>query len=461
MDDITRKNLLKQIPEPEDLLIYPVLTFYIETYSKERVLDKLEEVIEETRTEIHKGKTGNVNSRELVYSAINKLSSDFKPELNPVINSTGIVIHPYLGRAPLSKEVISHITSTAIGYCNLDFDIKKGTKLGRVNHLNKLLCQITGSEAALVVNNNAAALLLIAATFAKNREIILSRGEVIEIEDEFRLPEIIEASGSKLIEVGTTNRSFLKDYSQAINENTSILMKVHTSSYYIKGHTNKVELFALVELARSKNLLCVEDLGTGLLIDLRNFGLPYEPTIQEILKTDVDLITFSGDKLLGGSQSGIILGKKVFIERLLQNPLLRSLRPDKLTISAIEGTLQFYLNPEKAIENIPVLQMLTKPIKQLELDASLMAEDLKQKGSITYDIKKIFQNAGGSILPEVKLPTYALFIKHNKFDACTLHQKFLDHGVVTMLQDDAILIDPRCMLKRDFRALAMIFEQVL
>ncbi|MEW5820814.1 MAG: L-seryl-tRNA(Sec) selenium transferase [Cyanobacteriota bacterium] len=460
MDYIPKINLKRQLPCLDELLNHSSLTYYIEAYSLDRVKNKAREALEDIETKIDNDLINSINIDEIVFSIINKLSKDFSLSLKPVINATGIVLNQYLGRAPLSEEIISHIVNTSVGYCNLDYDLTRGTKINRLFLLNKLICQITGAESAIVVNNNAAALLLIANTFAKDKEIVISRGEIVEIEDEFRITDIIYAANSELVEVGTTNRSLLKDYQTSISENTSIILKVHTSSYYIKGYTSKVELFALVDLAKTKNLLSVVDIGTGLLIDLSKYGLPYEPTIDKTLKTGVDLITFSGDKLFGGPQAGIILGKKEYIDQLAKNPIIRTLRPDKFTLSALEATLQVYLNPEKSIENIPTLKMLTKKIIEIENDANLIYEEIKHFYTIECGVKKHFSAVGGNILPEVNLPTYVVWIKHKQLDSCTLHNKFLDHSVVTLIKDNMVLIDPRCFIKRDFKLLSMIFEQV-
>lgn len=461
MNDITKILLIKQLPAISELLEYASLKYYIQAYSKERVEVKLTETIETIKTQIDQGTIKSVNTEEIIFATINKLSNEFSLNLKPVINATGIVLNQYLGRSPLPEEVISHIANTTIGYCNLDYNIDKGTCHNRLALLTQLLNTITGAEASVIVNNNAAALLLIANTFAQNKDIIISRGEIVEMEGEFRLTDIIKLANSNLVEVGTTNRSHLKDYSSALTDKSSMILKVHTSSYYIKGYTSKVELFALVELAGSKNILCVEDLGTGLLIDLNKYGLPYEPTIKQVLKTGVDLITFSGDKLLGGPQAGIILGKKHLVDALLNNPLIRTLRPDKLTLSALEAVLHFYLNPEHALESIPTLRMLTKPVSEIESDAYMLYEDLRHFHSIDCGVKKAFSEIGGAILPEVKLPTYTVWIKHKILDSCSLHQKFLSNSVVTLIKEDKILIDPRCLVQRDFKILGMVFEQVL
>jgi L-seryl-tRNA(Ser) seleniumtransferase len=461
MDDFSRKLVVNRLSDTESLLKHPSFWYYIQTYTKERVENKLKETINEFLDHIDTETPEYFDIDHIILSTINRLSKDFTPGLRSVINATGIVVNQNLGRAPLSKEAISHIASTATGYCNLDFDLSKGTSDSRFKHLQKLVKQVTGADDAIIVNNNAAALLLIASTFAKDKEIIISRGEIIEIENEFRLPEIIKAASSKLVEIGTSNKSHLKDYSEAINDKTSMIMKVHTSNYYIKGQTGKVELFALVELARNKGILCIEDLGTGLLVGLRAYGLPHEPTVKDRLQTGVDLISFSGDKLLGGPQAGIIAGKKKYIETLSQNPILRCLRPDKLTLSALEATLQFYLNPDQAIERIPVLKMLTKPIKEIESEAQMIFEELKAFYNVECEIKKSFQLPGESILPETRLPAYIVTIRHNSLDVCTLHKKLLEKGVITLIKDDKITIDPRCLLKRDFKFLSVIFEQVL
>lgn len=461
MDEFLKFKLLKQIPEAEELINSASLKYYITSYSRERVTSKVYEALDELRLDIESGNITYINQDEIISRIINKIIAGFQPSLAPVVNATGIVVNQYLGRSPLSKESISHITSTSIGYCNLDFDLDRGDYTSRFMHLNNLISLLSGAESAIVVNNNTAALMLVVNTFANNKEVIISRGEIIEIEGEFSLPDVISTANAKLIEVGSTNKSYLKDYTSVINDKTAMILKIHTSSYYIKGKTDSVELFALVDLVKSKNILCVEDHGTGLLIDLKQFGLPYEPTIQQSVKTDVDIITFSCDKLLGGPQAGVIIGKKHLIDKILKNPLLRAFRPGKLVISALESTLQFYLNKTTVIENIPVLKMLTKPIKEIELDAHFLYKELMGFHNIDCFIKKGFQDVGGSILPDVKLPTYLVYLKHKNLNVASLHQNFLSNSIVTLIKDDYVVIDPRCLLKRDFKLLSMIFEKVL
>lgn len=461
MTNIKKFDLLKRLPSLEALMECTSLRLYIDLYSEQRMKVTLEKVLEELKTDIEEGIITSIDQDDILKKAISSLSKEFIPSLKPVINATGIVLHPYLGRSPLSKDAVNKLVHNSTAYCNLDFNLMKGIRFNRQEHLRLLLSQITGAESAIVVNNNASAIMLIANTFANQQEVLISRSEIIDMEDEFRLPEVIDLADANLVEVGTTNKTILNDYSKNITERTHIILKVHTSNYYIKGDTRKVESFALADLARKHDLISVVDLGTGLLTDLKQFGLPHEPTVKEYLNLDVDLITFSGDKLLGGPQAGIILGKQKFIDRIIQNPLNRVLRPDKMTLSALEATLLLYLNPENATEKIPALQMLTKKVCQIEASANRIYEDIRHNHSIECGVKKSFSEVGGSIIPEAKLPTFIVWVKPAHMCAIDLHSRLLDHSILTTLKNDTIIIDPRCLLKRDYKVINLVMEQVL
>ncbi len=333
--------------------------------------------------------------------------------LKKLVNATGIVLHTNLGRAPLPREAVECMTEIAGGYCNLEFDLAEGGRGSRHSHLEELLSRLTGAEAGMVVNNNAAAVFLCLNTFGKDKEVIVSRGEQVEIGGSFRIPEIIQRSGADMIEIGTTNKTYPTDYEQAISEKTSILLKVHTSNYKVIGFTRETTLEELVHLGEQKNLITMVDLGSGFMLPIPSIDTAYEPTVQACVAAGSDLITFSGDKLLGGPQAGIIVGKKHLIEELKKNPLSRMLRCDKTTISALKKVLEIYLEPENAIGRIPVLSMLAMNEEQLQKKAeSLRAELVCELGSAEgLEICDVWDEAGGGSLPGTKLAGKAVSYK--------------------------------------------------
>ncbi|MFZ5565201.1 MAG: L-seryl-tRNA(Sec) selenium transferase, partial [Thermodesulfobacteriota bacterium] len=330
-----------------------------------------------------------------------------KPNLKPLINATGVVIHTNLGRSPLSKEAIDHLLAVASGYSNLEFDLSKGERGIRYAVIEDLLCELTGAQAAMAVNNNAGAVLLAVETFARDREVIVSRGELVEIGGSFRIPDVIRKSGAVLKEVGTTNRTHPRDYENAISDKTGLLLKVHTSNYGMVGFTAEVDLGDLVELGSRHKVPVMHDLGSGTLIDFKEFGFPHEPTVPEIVATGADVVTFSGDKLLGGPQAGMIVGKKEAVAAIRANPLTRALRIDKLTLAALEMTLRTYRDKPAAIRNIPTLRMLTEPVDVVEQKAETLAEALKTVGNGRLSVEQValVSKAGGGSLPFLEIPS--------------------------------------------------------
>jgi len=324
-----------------------------------------------------------------------------------VINATGVVVHTNLGRSLLSKKAVKHLETAATGYTNLEFNLETGQRGSRYEIVEDIICEISGAEAAMVVNNNAGAVLLCLDTIAKAREVIVSRGELVEIGGSFRIPDVMERSGAILKEVGTTNRTHLKDYQAAIRENTGLLLKVHTSNYGIVGFTKSVSLKELVSLGAACGLPVMEDLGSGTFVDFSRYGLPREPTVQESVTAGADLVTFSGDKLLGGPQAGVIVGSKEVMDRIKKNPLTRALRIDKLTLAALEATLRAYRDEPAAMENLPTLYMLTCPIAHIEKKAAELEKALCAIGDARLKCRVIdgASRAGGGSLPLLELPT--------------------------------------------------------
>ena len=387
-----------------------------------------------------------------------------KPSLCKVINVTGTLLHTNLGRAPLCSDALQAINEVAQGYSNLEYDLDEGQRGKRFTHVEKLICRLTGGEAATVVNNNAGAVMLALAALAGGRSAIVSRGELIEIGGSFRIPEIMAASGVKLVEVGATNKTHLKDYANAIDKETALILKVHTSNYRILGFTEAVSGEELAELAHQHDIPVLEDLGSGLLIDLTPFGLPREPTVREALKTGIDLVTFSGDKLLGGPQAGILVGKREVIDKVRKHPMARALRIDKLTLAALEATLRLYLDPQKALAQIPTLRMLSLPASEMQQQCEALLPKIMESIShaVNCTIIDVPATVGGGALPLAELPgrAIALVPKKLSMNELTTQLRNCEPAVIGRVQDDQFLIDPRTLNPDDEILLLQALQQV-
>ncbi len=387
------------------------------------------------------------------------------PRLERVINGTGVVIHTNLGRSPLSQSALDAINNTATNYSTVEFDTSTGERGSRHSIVRDLLTQITKAEDAIVVNNNAAAVMLVLSSLAQGGETIISRGELVEVGGSFRIPDVMECSGSQLKDVGTTNKTHLKDYQNAINENTKAIMRVHTSNFRLIGFTSNVATDELAKLSKENNIPFIEDLGSGSFIDFSLYGLPKEPTVQEVVSQGVDIVTFSGDKLLGGPQAGIIVGKKEYIEKIKQNQLLRALRPCKLTLAALEATLREYLSPQNALQNIPTLNMLTASATGIELHAKKLAKALqsvlKEKVTITY--KKESSRVGGGAFPEAPLPTLLVCMQPKTMSAQKLKEKLLTTcpPIIGRLEENSFSLDVRTLKSSEFKLIAETIKNIV
>lgn len=369
--------------------------------------------------------------------------------LRRVINATGVVLHTNCGRALLAPEVARFVAEQAERYSNLELNIETGARGSRYVHVEEILCRLTGAEAAMVVNNNAAAVLLMMNTFAQGKEVIVSRGELVEVGGSFRIPEVLKAGGAKLVEVGSTNKTWLRDYESAIGPETALLLKVHTSNYRMEGFTHSVTGAELVELGEKRSLPVMEDLGSGSFFDGASLGFPIEPTIKQTIKAGLALVSFSGDKLLGGPQAGIIVGKKEHIKLLRANQLTRALRVDKLTLAALEGTLRLYENG--GIDEIPVWRMLSAPLETLHQAASELVTVLLENPRIAVELKEDASQVGGGAWPTVELPTWVCAIRPIQGSVIEL-EAFLRLGTVAILSrihKDWVLIDVRTLLSGD------------
>ena len=368
--------------------------------------------------------------------------------LRRVINGTGVVIHTNLGRSILSAPMVDALQQAGAYYTNLEFDLNTGTRGSRYELVEEIICDLTGAEAALVVNNNAAAVLLVLDTLASGKQVIVSRGQLVEIGGSFRIPDVIAKSGAQLMEVGATNRTHLADYEKAICNETALLLKVHTSNFRVIGFTSEVSAEDLVTLAHAKGLLAVEDLGSGSLVDLSSFGLPQEPTVQQIIKAGVDVVTFSGDKLLGGPQAGLIVGKKEVISRIKSNPLNRALRIDKFTLASLEAVLRNYYDLDQALTSVPTLRMLTQPVDLIKKRAKRLMRRIQANvttPACSLSLRPTMSRVGGGAMPEHDLSSWAVALKplHMHINAMEKGLRKLPIPVIGRVEDELFLLDMR------------------
>lgn len=451
------KNLLyRSIPKVDVLLEQEAIKAGIEKYGREIVVDAIRIETEALRKFI-----GTCESEEAAKDAITNVTASIlaraekmlMPNMKKIINATGTILHTNLGRAPIGMEHMQHIAEIATGYSNLEYNLEAGKRGERYSHFEELLCKITGAEAAMAVNNNAAAVMLVLSSLGKGGEVVVSRGELIEIGGKFRIPDVLEQSGATLVEIGTTNKTHYSDYEDAINENTAALLKVHTSNYRIVGFTESVTNEELVPLAKEHDLPVIEDLGSGVLINLSKYGITYEPTVQDAVRAGVDVVTFSGDKLLGGPQAGIIIGKKKYIDKMKKNPLTRALRIDKFTAAALEVVLKEYLSEECAIRNLPVLQMITKPLAEVDKEARKLKRFLKNLDlDVELGMEKCESQIGGGSLPLERIPSVAVTIKPNKISTAELEERmrYLPVPIIPRTVNDKILMDARTIGVQNF-----------
>jgi L-seryl-tRNA(Ser) seleniumtransferase len=387
--------------------------------------------------------------------------------LKSVVNATGVVVHTNLGRSLLAQEVMEHVVRISSRYSNLEFDLAKGRRGSRYSMVEDILCEISGAEAGMAVNNNAGAVLLCLDTIARGREVIVSRGELVEIGGSFRIPDVMARSGAVLREVGTTNRTHLRDYEGAVCENTGLLLKVHQSNYCVVGFTAAVSLKELAELGIRHGLPVMEDLGSGTFIDFSRYGMVREPTVQDSVSAGADIVTFSGDKLLGGPQAGLIVGKKEILDSIKKNPLTRALRIDKMTLAALEATLRLYRDPEKAARTLPTLRMLTCPISEIELRTLRCEKCLKNLGQprMTLRVADIISRAGGGALPLENLPSKGLGITVFGMSASAVERSLRGHSppIIGRIEDDEFILDFRTVQDDDIPfiegAFAKLFQR--
>jgi len=396
--------------------------------------------------------------KELVRRIAERLDSESRRSLAPLVNATGIILHTNLGRALLPKEAIERLSQAAGYFCNLEYDLDKGVRTKRAGRLSSLVCDLTGAEDAIVVNNNAGAVLLVLDTLAAGKEVIIPRGDLIEIGGSFRLPEIMAKSGARLIEIGTTNRTYIEDYERAITEDTALLMKVHWSNYTIEGFVETVSVEELVDLGRRRGLPVFEDLGSGALVDISRYGLGGEPRVKKMIGTGIDLLSFSGDKLLGGPQAGIVAGKKDLVARLKENQLARALRVGKLTIAAMEAVLEIYLRSPEVSGSIPVHAMMNNREGDLKKRAEKILRAIERAGppgALRIGVVKTESGMGGGALPGARLPSWGLSVSGPKLNAESLARRFRLSvpPVVGRVTEDTLILDLRTVLPEQDKAI--------
>ncbi|MGI9860659.1 L-seryl-tRNA(Sec) selenium transferase [Moorella naiadis] len=459
-----QKDLLRQLPAVDQLLQQPRLKD-LSREDHQLVLTITRQVVDDWRQRIKNGITILPAAAELAREIAARYDAAGRSSLRPVINATGVVLHTNLGRAVLSPAAREAALQAASRYTNLEFDLENGQRGNRYSHVTGLLRELTGAEDALVVNNNAAAVLLALSTLAEGRETIISRGQLVEIGGSFRIPDVMGQSGTKLVEVGTTNKTYLQDYEKALGPETALFLKVHPSNYRIQGFTREVTTAELVALGRRVGLPVMEDLGSGFLYNLESHGITGEPTVQAEVKQGVDVVTFSGDKLLGGPQAGIIVGRHDLVAAMARHPLTRALRVDKMTLAALEATLHAYRNPDRALQEIPTLAALTLTAPELRRRAEqlqqLLAGVLGTRARV--GLVATTSEAGGGALPLTELPSWGVTIQPAQLGIreLALALRRTEPPVLGRVQEDIMILDVRTLLPGEGEELARALVQAL
>ena len=462
------KNMLyRSIPKVDVLLENSDIVTLIENHHRDVVVDVIREEIDKLRNFIKEN--DNIN---LIETKINNLIENIKIStekvysynIKKVINGTGTILHTNLGRAIISKKHADYLSEVVTSYSNLEYNLEEGKRGERYSHFEKLICKITGAEAAMAVNNNAAAVMLVLSSMAAEKEVIVSRGELVEVGGKFRIPDVMKSSNAHLVEIGTTNKTHLEDYEDAISENTGAFLKVHTSNFKILGFTESVSIEELCKLGREKDIPVIEDIGSGVLIDLSKYGLEYEPTVQDSIKAGVDVVSFSGDKLLGGPQAGIIVGKKKYIDKMKKNPLTRAFRIDKFTATILEMIFHEYLNEEDAIKNIPVLSLITKDLKEIEKNANALFNKIENLENVAdINVEDTFSQIGGGSLPAERIKSKSVTIMPKNISTQSLEAKLRagKNPVVGRISEEKLILDMRTVLEDEIDILAQKLIDIL
>ena len=460
------KGLLKQLPSVDDVLKENRTKQWLETSPRTLVLEAIRASIEGKRKAIRQASVTTmplqaISLDEILDQAEVLLRELSEPSLQPVINATGVIVHTNLGRSLLSEKALLRVLEVSRSYSNLEYDLHAGERGKRHVHVEGILKRLTGVEAATAVNNNAAAVLLCLNTLARGKEVIVSRGELVEIGGSFRVPEVMERSGAILREVGATNKTHIKDYENAINANTGLLLKVHASNYKIVGFTKEVTAGELAQLGKKHNIPVMWDLGSGSFIDLSAYGAGDEPTVQQAVDAGVDVLTFSGDKLLGGPQAGLIIGKQAFLDPIRANPLMRALRLDKMTLAALDATLSQYLDMGKAAREIPTVWMLTQPLSEIDRKAELLSAGIRSLNSgLSVSIQDDTSQSGGGALPTGNFPTRTVCIRHDQLSANKMESalRLNKPHIIARIKEGMVIFDPRTLNDGEIESIILAFR---
>ncbi|MDY0339852.1 MAG: L-seryl-tRNA(Sec) selenium transferase [Coriobacteriia bacterium] len=442
-------TLLRSLPKVDELLKREDVGALDIAHGRTLTLEALREALDAARVAIRAGELAEVSADDIAADAAVRLALKVRRSLRRVINATGIVVHTNIGRSPLADAAVEAVAEVARGYSTLEYDVPSGARGSRHVHVEELICRLTGAEAAMAVNNNASAVLLGLAALARRKEALVSRGQLVEIGGSFRIPDIMRESGAKMVEIGTTNKTHLSDYENAITPRTGLMLKVHTSNYRVVGFTEEVSLEELVALGAGHGIPVFEDQGSGVLIDLARFGLPGEPTIGSAVAAGADLVSASGDKLLGGPQAGILAGKREVIAKLKKHPLARAVRLDKMTLAALEVTLRLYLDEDRLFSEVPTLRMLTMRFEEIEARAGALASAIRDAcgESCSVTVQPDVSRAGGGALPMKDIPTTVVAIEPRSISAVVLEERLRlgEPTVIARIKDGRVLFDPRTL----------------
>jgi L-seryl-tRNA(Ser) seleniumtransferase len=461
---VDRSAQLRRIPAVDDILRDHSVARLVQDYTRPVVVQAVRRVLDGVRKQIIDEQQAAPDAAVIVGLVQAETARSIQPRLKRVVNATGVVVHTNLGRSLLSEAAVEAVVRAARHYTNLEFDLDLGKRGSRYALVEDLLIELSGAESALVVNNNAAAVFLSLQTLASGREVIVSRGQLVEIGGSFRIPDVMARSGATLVEVGTTNKTHPHDYEGAITENTALLLKVHTSNFAVVGFSAEVDLPTLVKIGAARGLPVMEDLGSGTLVNFSPFGIGREPTVIECLEAGVDLVTFSGDKLLGGPQAGVILGRKEYLDRIKKNPLHRAVRVDKMTLAGLEATLHLYRDPMRAVDQVPTLRMLTRPLDSIKRSASALARRLRAVagGRFTVELIDGQSQVGGGALPLGDLPTRLVAVRPEGRPVARVEERLRGRQVpiICRTQQERLLLDVRTMLPGDDREAAAALDEV-
>ena len=454
-----KKELFKKLPKVDDVIKIPEMKELAKNIDYFSFTEGIREGIAHYRQGIVDGNITQFQLEDIIGDIVKILERKGRMNLKNVINATGTVVHTNLGRSLISEKAAKNVVDVITSYNNLEYNLEKGGRGSRYDHIEELICRVTGAEAAVLTNNNAAAVMLALNEFARDGEAVVSRGELVEIGGSFRVPDIMEMSGTRLVEVGTTNRTHPKDYKEAITEDTSMLLKIHTSNYKIIGFTKEVTNEELAEIGRESGVLTMEDLGSGVLVDFSKYGVKKEPTVQESIASGIDIVTFSGDKLLGGPQAGIIVGKKKYIDRLKKNQLLRALRVSKMTLAALEPTLRYYLDEREAVAEIPTLKMILEDADRVRERAVKLCELLKEKGveGVLMDTEATI---GGGSMPGETVKSYGVSVEGNPVDLEREFRLGTPH-IVGMIRNDRFILDTKAIIDSELDIVAVRAAEIV